>query len=345
MASARPFSPAALARLRRGYLYGGAILGLTWLAVSVGIGVDGGASVAARSQLLLVCFSGPAAILLALGLLAERSARTYNVIDQGFADAIRASFAGLLQLPRSAAYQVDPAGEDPAGKDPAGEELRASELLSVRRSVDPATAEALARCLARQSGDFPGALRSAYGPVPEPARPDRPLAGPAGAVRALLAADLPLSGTTQSHLADATVVTAGPVTLTGAAQPRWAALPAAAVESWLRDLLESVAHVLGGGTHASATVMAARVELIAHFGAAADLVALEGRLPGLATPGEARTAITVRGPRFEPEAWLATSVQIDDADPLLVLPTGFPGLLGRALGETARAGARTPDGG
>lgn len=320
MATPRTLSPAARARLRRGYLMGGAVLGLIWLGITIAIGVQAGAAAAGGSQLLLVIFSAPAATLLALGLLAERSARAFDAEDGRLSDALEAARDLLLGLPRSAAYQSDE-GQP---------ELHTTGLLDVGRPAAAATVAAIARALEKHLEGFPAALASAYGPLP-PARPDRPLLGAAGAVRGLRHRPYPLSGGTSERLAGATEAVAEPERPTGSAAPRWVTLPGPAVESWLRDLLEQVAHVLGGGTHASATVMASRADLVAHFGGQADRPGLADHL---ATVPDG-TPIRVRGPMLGPETWLATSVQVGGGEPELIWPSGFPALLGQALGEAA----------
>lgn len=329
MATTRSLSPAARARLRRGYLMGGAVLAAAWVAITVSIGVDGGAEAAAGSQVLLVIFSAPAAALIALGLLAERSARRYDAVDAAFADAIETSLDQLVRLPRAAAFELD--AELP--------ELRATRLLEVDRPIDATTAEGVIEALEQQLGSFPPALTAAYGPAPQPTRPDRPLSRPAGAVHDLLSAPFPISGGTQRQLAAATEVTAEPVGSAGTGAIRWITVPAPGVEGWLRDLLEQVAHVLGGGTHASATVMSRRAALVERFGAEPDLSALEDQLAGLVTSA-APNQILVRGPMLGAETWLATSLRLGADKPLLLWPSGFPTLLGRALGESAREAER-----
>ncbi|MFP5282369.1 MAG: hypothetical protein ACLGIF_02850 [Actinomycetes bacterium] len=314
MASSRPLSPAARARQRRGYLAGGLFLSGVWLLVTVAIGVTGGVRAAAGSQLLLVIFSAPALILVALGLLAERSARQFDAADQAFADALDAALDRLAAEPRAAVYPA------------AGEVVGTAGPLTGQR-VDPVTAGEVAERLETLLGRFPVGLRDAYGAPPVPRRPGRPEPGAAGAVMDLLEGPYKISGGSREHLAEASVITVEPAE--GGAPILWVKLPTGAVEGWLRDLLDRVGSRLGGGTHASVTLMARRADLVAALGPDPD--------PADGPPATAATRVRVvlRGPLVGSDLALPSTAQVDGEDRRL-LPTGFPERLGQALGEAAR---------
>jgi len=313
MAAPRTLSPAARTRQRRGSLAAGAILGLIWLGITVGIGVSGGVRGAAGSQLLLIIFSAPAATLLALGFLGERAARAYDAADRRYAAAIRAALDDLRQQPRRAAYEPDSDTLEATGSVRAADPLtkRTAELVADRLSSELRTCGA---AVVATTG------RGATTRVRSPAEAF------AANLRALADQELRVGSVTRDRVAGGQTLSVA----TGSGTATVVVLPAAAAEAWLRDLLDLTARRLGGATHMGDTVLAAGADLVDHFGPQGDPAELLERT-GSGEP----TALTVRGPALGRGTLLASSAQAAGQETLL-LPLRFPQLFGRALGEAAR---------
>jgi hypothetical protein len=308
---------------------------LIWLAVTVAFGVDAGLEASARAQLLLVIFSAPGATLLAIGLLGEWAARTYDAADRAYADAVAASLDQLGRVPRAEAYRLD----DPADVVHAARLVGVARLDQLERVAPASTLEQVETALEAQLGSFADALIAGTGDASRPthasdvrrSRSARLLGG----TERLADIELTISGATRQLLADGAYalfqVAAAPNPRTGPL--RGLGLPGAAVEHWMRDLIEAAVHRLGGSTHVGGTLMAARRDLVARFRPdALDRLERDPARPELARIGPAE--VLLRAGNRGADTVLATSVQ-RDSEELLLLPSAFPTLLGRALAAAA----------
>ncbi len=341
-----PPSPTSLAMRKNGLVVGGVVMLSLWLLITLGAVAAGWATTSVDPELgetasrlaagigyglgaqaLVGLFGVLGVVLLPLGLAAARRAKAFEKRDRALAVALAEAVAELRALEPAAAYEPDDSDVV----------LHGARLVEVSRHFDAQTQGALTGTMTHRMRSFGSSFSSAYTSRSGVTSGSSSFSSSAAGLSQV---QLALSTTTRDNLmGDALfAVFEAP----GAAGPhdvhRVVSMSAPAAAGWVADVVASVAAQLGGrGTHAGATLLGAAGELAGRF-APPDVSYTTDRLVALERrPYDERPLVTVHGSVIARNALLGAGISIAGGTRLQLLPSRFPQLFGRAVGQALGA--------
>jgi hypothetical protein len=274
-------------------------------------------------------------LLLIPGIRGERAAARFNRTDWAIADGLAGALQRLVNAPHGSAYDHQNGAQI----------IDQGRLVEIERHFDQQTEGAITGSMSHQLRMFGTAFSSGLGHM---SRGGTMVSGSLGSfngsINGLSQVELGLNSTTRSNLmGDALfAVFEAPGQAGERDTYRVISMSQPGVASWISALIHHAADQFGGGaTHSGTTMMAWSGNLIGQF-QPQDISYVTDRLKAISSrPYEQREPVRIFGTPAGRNALIATTLQIAGGQPLRMMPSRFPELLGSAVAEGVAIGSRT----